>query len=163
MHFFILFFIHSPLFRAIFLAFSPKTPTFAVAKNDEMRKFLLSLVLLLAFSALISGTFTGCRSEEKPGDTIDTAVVKPQQLKSMPEEGDTLDEKTVTGTVIDGSQNMVIMETPSGDSKEFNYNSDNYEPSDMYDWDLDENNKITVTYVELQPGVDSVIRIEKAQ
>lgn len=129
-------------------------------KNDEMRKFLLSLVSLLVFSALLSGTFTGCKSEEKPSDTIDTTIVKPQQLKSQQDDG--AGEITVTGTVIDGSQNMVIVETEDGENKEFNYNSDNYAPSDMYNWDLDENNKIAVTYVESENG-DSVISIQKAE
>ena len=129
-----------------------------------MRKFLLSLVSLLVFSALISGSLWGCKSDEKQTDTIsDTTVVK-QTLKSPQQpEGQSPDEITVSGTVVDGSSNMVIIETQDGENREFNYSSDNYEPSDMYDWDLDENNKIKVTYVEVKPGVDSVVRIEKAE
>ncbi len=128
-----------------------------------MRKFLLSLVSLVVFSALLGGALTGCDNEKKQSDTIDTAVVNPQPLKSSQQGVEDQDEKTVTGTVIDGSQNMVIVETENGEDKEFNYNSDNYAPSDMYEWDLDDNNKIKVTYVEVKPGMDSVIRIEKAE
>lgn len=128
-----------------------------------MRKFLLSLVSLVVFSALMGGALTGCDNEKKQSDTIDTAVVNPQPLKSSQQGVENQDEKTVTGTVIDGSQNMVIVETENGEDKEFNYNSDNYAPSDMYEWDLDDNNKIKVTYVEVKPGMDSVIRIEKAE
>ena len=128
-----------------------------------MRKFLLSLVSLVVFSALLGGTLTGCDNEKKQSDTIDTAVVNPQPLKSSQQGVEDQDEKTVTGTVVDGSQNMVIVETENGEDKEFNYNSDNYAPSDMYEWDLDDNNKIKVTYVEVKPGMDSVIRIEKAE
>ena len=127
-----------------------------------MRKFLLSLVSLIVFSALLSGSLTGCHSDEKQNDTLDTTVITPlKSSQQADEEG--LDEVIVTGTVIDGSQNMVIVETENGESKEFNYVSDNYAPSDMYDWDLDDNNKIKVTYVEVSPDVDSVIRIEKAE
>ncbi len=128
-----------------------------------MRKFLLSLVSLVVFSALMGGALTGCDNEKKQSDTIDTAVVNPQPLKSSQQGVEDQDEKTVTGTVVDGSQNMVIVETENGEDKEFNYNSDNYAPSDMYEWDLDDNNKIKVTYVEVKPGMDSVIRIEKAE
>ncbi len=128
-----------------------------------MRKFLLSLVSLVVFSALLGGALTGCDNEKKQSDTIDTAVVNPQPLKSSQQGVEDQDEKTVTGTVVDGSQNMVIVETENGEDKEFNYNSDNYAPSDMYEWDLDDNNKIKVTYVEVKPGMDSVIRIEKAE
>ncbi|MBR5640091.1 MAG: hypothetical protein IKW83_10255 [Muribaculaceae bacterium] len=125
-----------------------------------MRKYILSIVSLIVFSALLSGTFTGCKSEEKQSDTLDTSVVK-QTLKSPQQDGEEQDMITVTGTVVDGSQNMVIIETENGESKEFNYVNDNYDPSDMYDWDLDENNKIKVTYVEGESG-DSVISIQKA-
>lgn len=130
-----------------------------------MRSFLLSLVSLLVFSALVGGSLSSCKNDNRQSDTISDTVVIKNTLKSQPQAEQELatDELTVTGTVIDGSQNMVIVETPSGDNKEFNYNTDNYEPSDLYDWDLDENNKIKVTYVEVKPGVDSVIRIEKAE
>ena len=128
-----------------------------------MRKLILSIVSLLMFSAFISGSLTGCKSDEKQNDTLsDTSVVTP--LKSQQQaEGNGVDEITVTGTVIDGSQNMVIVETTDGEQKEFNYDNDNYDPSDMYDWDLDDNNKIKVTYIEVEHGVDSVLRIEKAE
>ena len=131
--------------------------------NAEMRKFILSIVSLVVFSAFISGSLTGCKSDEKQSDTLsDTSVVTP--LKSPQQaEGNGADEITVTGTVIDGSQNMVIVETNYGEQKEFNYDNDNYDPSDMYNWDLDDNNKIKVTYIEVEPGVDSVLRIEKAE
>lgn len=132
-------------------------------KCSEMRKFLLSLVSLVVFSALVGGMLSGCENEKKSSDTIDTTVVNPQQLMSSQQDGEGQGEMTITGTVVDGSQNMVIVETENGEDKEFNYNSDNYAPSDMYDWDLDDNNKIKVTYVEVKPGMDSVIRIEKAE
>ena len=124
------------LFPAIFLALSAKTPTFALAKTDAlMRKFLFSLVSLLVFSALISGSLSGCKTDDKTSDTLsDTTVVK-STLKSAEQDLDqALDEVTVTGTVVDGSQNMVIVETQNGENIEFNYISDNYQPGDIYDW-----------------------------
>ena len=126
--------------------------------NAEMRKFLLSIVSLVVFSALLSGTFTGCKSEEKQSDTIDTSVVKPQQLKSQQDEN----MKELTGVAIEGSSNTVTVQTEDGQEKIFDYNKDNYNSDDLYNWDLDENNKITVTYVEGENG-DSVISIHKAE
>lgn len=126
--------------------------------NAEMRKFLLSIVSLVVFSALLSGTFTGCKSEEKQNDTIDTSVVKPQQLKSQQDEN----MKELTGVAIEGSSNTVTVQTEDGQEKIFDYNKDNYNSDDLYNWDLDENNKITVTYVEGENG-DSVISIHKAE
>lgn len=126
--------------------------------NAEMRKFLLSIVSLVVFSALLSGTFTGCKSEEKQSDTIDTSVVKPQQLKSQYDEN----MKELTGVAIEGSSNTVTVQTEDGQEKIFDYNKDNYNSDDLYNWDLDENNKITVTYVEGENG-DSVISIHKAE
>ena len=123
-----------------------------------MRKFLLSIVSLVVFSALLGGTFTGCKSEEKQSDSIDTSVVKPQQLKSQQDE----DMKEITGVAIDGSSNTVTVQTEDGQEKIFDYNKDNYDSNDLYNWDLDENNKITVTYVEGESG-DSVISIQKAE
>lgn len=156
--FFIIFSVISFLFPVFFFAFSAKTPNFARTKNDaEMRKFLLSMAAMLVFAALLSGTFTGCKSEEKKSDTLDTSVVNPQQLKSQQDEN----TKEITGVAIDGSSNTVTIQTEDGQEKIFDYNKDNYDSDDLYNWDLDENNKIKVTYVEGENG-DSVVSIQKA-
>ena len=129
----------------------------------EMRKFLLSLALLLVCTTIVS-TLSGCEGEKKNSDSLDTAVINSTPLKSQ--QGAGLEEITVSGEVTDGSANAVFIETEDGQTKEFNYDSDNYDSDDLYDWDLDENNKIKVTYVKIQRGdvvMDSVIRIEKAE
>lgn len=125
-----------------------------------MRKFLFALVSLVVFSAVVGVTLTGCDSEKKQ----ESSASEPAPLKSQQEDGQEV--ITVTGEVTDGSANMVIIETEDGTSKEFNYDSDEYAPGDLYDWDLDDNNKIKVSYVKSKKGdveVDSVIRIEKAE
>ena len=136
-------------------------------KMTTMRKFLLSIVSLVVFSAILGGTLSGCEGESKQSDTLDTAVVNPAPLKSQEQlDDEAMGAETVTGEVTDGSANMVIIETPEGEQKEFNYDSDKYTSDNMYDWDLDENNKIKVTYVKVKRGdvvIDSVIRIDKAE
>ena len=114
---------------------------------------------MVVFSALLSGMLTGCEGEKKQGDTLDTTIVKPQQLKSQQGEG--AEEQSVTGVAVDGSSNTVTVRTEDGEEIIFDYNKDNYDSDDLYSWDLDENNKIKVTYVEVESG-DSVISIQKA-
>ena len=122
-----------------------------------MRKFLLSLVSLVVLSALLSGTLMGCKSEENKSDTLDTTVVNPQQLKSQQDKG----VKEFTGVAIEGSSNTVTVQTQDGEEKTFDYTKDNYDSEDLYNWDLDDNNKIKVTYVKVGDR-DSVISIHEA-
>lgn len=123
-----------------------------------MRKFILTAVLLIAVSALVSGTLTGCSSKEDQTDTVDTVVVKAPLASPQQGEGDEV--ITVEGVAIEGSSNTVTIQTQDGKEMTFDYNKDNYDSKDLYNWDLDENNKIKVSYVEGEKG-DSVIRIQK--
>ena len=124
-----------------------------------MRKFLLSLVSLVVFSALLGGVLSGCESEKKPSDTLDTTVVKPQQLMQDTASAAQEDVITVTGEVVDAMKSNVTVKTDEG-NKEFEFEDLRDSGKDYYH--SVEGDVITVKYVEDEGDV-KVVSIEKAE
>lgn len=124
-----------------------------------MRKFLLSLVSLVVFSTLLGGALTGCEGEKKQNDTLDTTVVKPQQLMQDTASAAQEDVLTVTGEVVDAMKSNVTVKTDEGE-KEFEFEDLRDSGKDYYH--SMEGDMITVKYVE-DNGDVKVVSIEKAE
>ena len=124
-----------------------------------MRKFLLSLVSLVVLSALLGGALSGCESEKKQSDTLDTTVVNPQQLMQDTDTTGQEDVLTVTGEVVDAMKSNVTVKTDEGE-KEFEFEDLRDSGKDYYH--SVEGDMVTVKYVE-ENGEVKVVSIEKAE
>ncbi|MBR6490308.1 MAG: hypothetical protein IKT03_07230 [Muribaculaceae bacterium] len=128
-----------------------------------MRKFILSIVSLVVFSALVAGILSGCEGEKQQSDTLkDTSVIKPAMVKSPNAE-----ELSVEGEVVDGAKSMVTIQVTPDSTADFTYeNLDKSDPNVFEEWDLDTPTKLKITYVKVMKGnmeVDSVTRIQKVE
>ena len=128
-----------------------------------MRKFILSIVSLVVFSALVAVTLSGCEGEKQQSDTLrDTSVIKPAMVKSPNAE-----ELSVEGEVVDGAKSMVTIQVTPDSTADFTYeNLDKSDPNVFEEWDLDTPTKLKITYVKVMKGnmeVDSVTRIQKVE
>ena len=74
---------------------------------------------------------------------------------------------TVTGEVVDGAKSQVTIKTDDGEFLDFSYEYlDHNDPDVFYRWSLDNNDHVTVKYVEVNRNgmeLDSVISIQKAE
>ena len=128
-----------------------------------MRKFILSIVSLVVFSALVARILSGCEGEKQQSDTLrDTSVIKPAMVKSPNAE-----ELSVEGEVVDGAKSMVTIQVTPDSTADFTYeNLDKSDPNVFEEWDLDTPTKLKITYVKVMKGnmeVDSVTRIQKVE
>lgn len=135
-----------------------------------MRRILLPISLLVVISIASTSTFTSCKPESKPADTLlDTTVIEPVapavDSALVDSSATATDVKSVTGKVVDGAMNSVFVEVEPGNSIEFSYSQlDRNDSEVFYNWSIDD--EITINYVEVERGgelVDSVVSIQKAE
>ena len=137
-----------------------------------MRRILLPISSLIVISIASTSTFTSCKPESKPADTLlDTAVITPAATEidsaqaSVDSSATATGIKSVTGKVVDGAMNSVFVEIEPGEAEEFSYSQLDRNNSDVfYNWSIDD--EITINYVEVERGgelVDSVVSIQKAE
>lgn len=135
-----------------------------------MRRILLPISSLIVISIASTSTFTSCKPESKPADTLlDTAVITPVapavDSALVDSSATATDVKSVTGKVVDGAMNSVFVEVEPGNSIEFSYSQlDRNDSEVFYNWSIDD--EITINYVEVERGgelVDSVVSIQKAE
>lgn len=135
-----------------------------------MRRILLPISSLIVISIASTSTFTSCKPESKPADTLlDTTVIEPVapavDSALVDSSATATDVKSVTGKVVDGAMNSVFVEVEPGNSIEFSYSQlDRNDSEVFYNWSIDD--EITINYVEVERGgelVDSVVSIQKAE
>ena len=130
----------------------------------NMRRILLPIFLIALLSAMSLVVLSGCAEEQKHSDTLDTTVIAPKKLM---QETDTMPQvMSVTGEVVDGAKSQVTVKSDDGEFHDFSYEYlDHNDPEVFYRWSLDNNDHITVKYVEVNRNgmeLDSVISIQKA-
>ena len=135
-----------------------------------MRRILLPISSLIVISIASTSTFTSCKPESKPADTLlDTTVIEPVapavDSALVDSSATATDVKSVTGKVVDGAMNSVFVEVEPGNAVEFSYSQlDRNDSEVFYNWSIDD--EITGKYVETNHAgelVDSVVSIQKAE
>ena len=150
----------------LFLLLSTKYYNFAETKVivNHMRRILLPIFLIALLSAMSSVVLSGCTEEQKHSDTLDTTIIAPKKIM---QDADSMQQvMSVTGEVVDGAKSQVTVKTEDGEFIDFSYEYlDHNDPEVFYRWSLDNNDHITVKYVEVSRNgieLDSVISIQKA-